>query len=463
MIKKILLISILIILTGILIPFLSNWGMEEWWRLLLILGIIIGLVILIFLYFKNPVFALILIPPSIVFGQIATIRIQDWYYQISLAEILILILTLFFVLHLIAKKQVLQIKFPLLLGCFLLYIFFSLLSLGWANNLSRAIIALRNLSFQFLTLFLVVNLIQNKRDFKIALFSIPVTGFLVASELIFKVISLGGFSGGYTLARESIITPVGKWVYIAAIIIMTLPLTYILLLTNRNRWLKTFLFIETILGGIATFLTLGKGEIFSLAGGFIYIFKKQRIKKIFAILLTCTLLVIIFIPLAAYSDQFLSRLTGIFTDPNTRFRIVEFQSAYQIFIQHPILGVGTGNLKLEYKNLLPWSVETESNNFFLQVLLELGIIGFAVFLLLARAIYLEIRKAKMASINPEEKMLYVGFVSTLIIVLLNSMVEATLIGLYYGIVFWYIVGLLVIYNQVNSKKLRFFLKPRKLN
>ena len=463
MIKKILLISILIILTGILIPFLSNWGMEEWWRLLLILGIIIGLVILIFLYFKNPVFALILIPPSIVFGQIATIRIQDWYYQISLAEILILILTLFFVLHLIAKKQVLQIKFPLLLGCFLLYIFFSLLSLGWANNLSRAIIALRNLSFQFLTLFLVVNLIQNKRDFKIALFSIPATGFLVASELIFKVISLGGFSGGYTLARESIITPVGKWVYIAAIIIMTLPLTYILLLTNRNRWLKTFLFIETILGGIATFLTLGKGEIFSLAGGFIYIFKKQRIKKIFAILLTCTLLVIIFIPLAAYSDQFLSRLTGIFTDPNTRFRIVEFQSAYQIFIQHPILGVGTGNLKLEYKNLLPWSVETESNNFFLQVLLELGIIGFAVFLLLARAIYLEIRKAKMASINPEEKMLYVGFVSTLIIVLLNSMVEATLIGLYYGIVFWYIVGLLVIYNQVNSKKLRFFLKPRKLN
>ena len=463
MIKKILLISILIILTGILIPFLSNWGIEEWWRLLLILGIIIGLVILIFLYFKNPVFALILIPPSIVFGQIATIRIQDWYYQISLAEILILILTLFFVLHLIAKKQVLQIKFPLLLGCFLLYIFFSLLSLGWANNLSRAIIALRNLSFQFLTLFLVVNLIQNKRDFKIALFSIPATGFLVASELIFKVISLGGFSGGYTLARESIITPVGKWVYIAAIIIMTLPLTYILLLTNRNRWLKTFLFIETILGGIATFLTLGKGEIFSLAGGFIYIFKKQRIKKIFAILLTCTLLVIIFIPLAAYSDQFLSRLTGIFTDPNTRFRIVEFQSAYQIFIQHPILGVGTGNLKLEYKNLLPWSVETESNNFFLQVLLELGIIGFAVFLLLARAIYLEIRKAKMASINPEEKMLYVGFVSTLIIVLLNSMVEATLIGLYYGIVFWYIVGLLVIYNQVNSKKLRFFLKPRKLN
>jgi len=463
MIKKILLISILIILTGILIPFLSNWGMEEWWRLLLILGIIIGLVILIFLYFKNPVFALILIPPSIVFGQIATIRIQDWYYQISLAEILILILTLFFVLHLIAKKQVLQIKFPLLLGCFLLYIFFSLLSLGWANNLSRAIIALRNLSFQFLTLFLVVNLIQNKRDFKIALFSIPATGFLVASELIFKVISLGGFSGGYTLARESIITPVGKWVYIAAIIIMTLPLTYILLLTNRNRWLKTFLFIETILGGIATFLTLGKGEIFSLAGGFIYIFKKQRIKKIFAILLTCTLLVIIFIPLAAYSDQFLSRLTGIFTDPNTRFRIVEFQSAYQIFIQHPILGVGTGNLKLEYKNLLPWSVETESNNFFLQILLELGIIGFAVFLLLARAIYLEIRKAKMASINPEEKMLYVGFISTLIIVLLNSMVEATLIGLYYGIVFWYIVGLLVIYNQVNSKKLRFFLKPRKLN
>ncbi|TSC52985.1 MAG: hypothetical protein CEO40_93 [Parcubacteria group bacterium LiPW_72] len=448
MVKKILLISILILLFGILIPLLSNWENGEWRHLLLIFGIIFGLAILIFLYFKNPVFVLILIPPAIIFGQIITIRIQDWYYEISLAEILIIILTLFFILKLIAQKQFQQIRFPLLLGCFLLYIFLSILSLGWADNLSRAVIALRNLGFHALTLFLVVNLIKNKRDFKIALFSIPVTGFLVASELIFKVLSLGGFQGDYALAREAIITPVGKWVYIAAIIIMTLPFTYVLLLTTRNKWLKILLFAETILGGIATFLTLGKGEIFSLMAGFIYIFRKQKIKKLFAILLICALLAVIAVPLAAYSDKFLDRLTRILTDPNTRFRITEFRSAYQIFIDHPILGVGTGNLKLEYKNLLPWSVETESNNFFLQVLLELGIVGLAAFMLITRAIYLEIKKAQKVFLKPEEKMLYLGFVSTLIIVLLNSMVEATLIGLYYGIVFWYIVGLLLAQNNL---------------
>lgn len=452
MVKKILLISALVLLFGILMPLLSNWESEEWWRLFLILGIILGLVILVLLYLKNPVLVLILIPPAIIFGQITTIRIQDWYYQISLAEILVIILTLFFILKTIAQKQFQQIKFPLLLGCFLLYIFLSILSSGWADNLSRAVIALRNLGFHALTLFLVVNLIKNKKDFKIALFSIPLTGFLVASELIFKVLSLGGFQGDHALAREEIITPVGKWVYIAAIIIMTLPFTYVLLLTTRNKWLKILLFAETILGGIATFLTLGKGEIFSLMAGFIYIFRKQRIKKLFAVLLICALLAVIVVPLAAYSDKFLDRLARILTDPNTRFRITEFRSAYQIFIDHPILGVGTGNLKLEYKNLLPWSVETESNNFFLQVFLELGIVGFATFMLVTRAIYLEIKKAQKVSLNPEEKMLYLGFVSTLIIVLLNSMVEATLIGLYYGMVFWYIIGLLTIYNQLINQK-----------
>ncbi|MDD5627284.1 MAG: O-antigen ligase family protein [Patescibacteria group bacterium] len=452
MVKKILLISILILLFGILIPLFSNWGDEGWGHLLLTFGIIFGLAILIFLYLKNPVFVLILIPPAIVFGQIATIRIQDWYYQVSLAEILVIILTLFFILKLIAQKQFKQIRFPLLLGCFLLYIFLSVLSLGWADNLSRAVIALRNLGFHFLILLLAVNLIKNKRDFKIALFSIPITGLLVATQLIFKVISLGGFQGDYALAREAIITPVGKWVYIAAIIIMTLPFTYILLLTTRNKWLKMLLFAETIVGGMATFLTLGKGEIFSLMAGFIYIFRKQKVKKLFAILFICVLLAVIAIPLASYSDKFLDRLTRVLTDPNTRFRIVEFRSAYQIFVHNPILGVGTGNLKLEYKNLLPWSVETESNNFFLQVLLELGIIGFAAFMLVIRAIYLEIKKAQKISLNPEEKMLYLGFVSTLIIVLLNSMVEATLIGLYYGMVFWYIIGLLAIYNQLINQK-----------
>ncbi|MDP2918333.1 MAG: O-antigen ligase family protein, partial [bacterium] len=333
-----------------------------------------------------------------------------------------------------------EIKFPGILLCLLLYLFFSLISFGWADNLSRAVIALRSLMFHAAILFLAINLIKTKKDFKIALFALPLTALLAAGEVIFKVYSLGGFRE--MIAREEIITPVGKWVYIAAIIILTLPLTYYLIFKVRSRLLKITLAIILGLGGLAVFLTLGKGEIIALILGFAYLFWKQKLNKRILIPILIAIILITAIPFSQYAGKFWERIVNIADDPNTQFRVAEFYAASEILKNHILLGVGAGNLKLAYKNLLPWSVESESNNFFLQVLLELGIIGFALLTLTLRAIYLEIQKARKYIQTPEQKLLYASFVATLIIVLLNAMVEATLIGLYYGIVFWYIVGLL---------------------
>lgn len=453
--KKFIIISILILLAGILIPSFSYWQNQEWLALLYLIGIMACFLLFLFLYSKNPVILLFLIPPTMIFGQIFTLKIRDWYYEISLPEIVIILLMIFFILQTIVQRKFKDWQFPLLSALFVLYIFFALLSFGWAQNLSRAVIALRIVGFHLLTLFLTVNLIKKTKDLKLALWSLPLTGFLVAAQVMIRVAILGGFSPNYILAREEIITPVGKWVYIAAVIVLTLPLTYALLLSVKKFWWKALLFGQIIVGAAATLLTLGKGEIFALGAGFFYFFGRQKKEKYFITLLIILALFITIFPLASYGGKFLERLYHTLNDPNTNFRLTEIKVAPKIFGENPFLGVGIGNLKLEYKNLLPWGVETESNNLFLQIILELGIIGFALFLLIIRRIYLEVKTMKSLIRKEEERIIYLGFISTLIVVLLNSLVEVTLIGLYYGIIFWYILGLILVQNALLASQKKY--------
>lgn len=455
MFKKIILISLCLLLAGILIPSFSYWQNQEWLALFYILGTLAGFFTLLFLYLKNPVWILFLIPPTMILGQIFTLKIRDWYYEISLPEILIIILAIFFVLQTLARRKFKALKFPLLLALLGLYIILSLLSLGWAQNISRAVIAVRILVFHFLIFFLTINLVKKTKDFHLALLSLPLTSFLVASQLIFKVASQGGFFQNYALAREVMITPVGKWVYIAAIIAQTIPLTYALLIVNRKIGLKVLLAGQVILGLMAVGLTLGKGEIIAVACGLGYFFRKQKTQRyLAAIILLAGLLIAIF-PLASYSGKFLERIYRTSNDPNTRFRLTEFKSAPQIFFQNPFSGVGIGNLKLEYKNLLPWGVETESNNLFLQIILELGLVGLAILILIIRQIYYELKRLKSLLQEKEGRIIYLGFVSTLIVVLLNSLVEVTLIGLYYGIIFWYILGLILVQKNLLASQRKY--------
>jgi len=66
-------------------------------------------------------------------------------------------------------------------------------------------------------------------------------------------------------------------------------------------------------------------------------------------------------------------------------RIYKWESAWNMFLDHPIIGVGPGRFKYEYldKYILPMARErtaAHAHNNFLQVLAENGVIGFLIFL-----------------------------------------------------------------------------------
>lgn len=454
MLRKLIPIGILIFLAGICIPFVSDWQAGQWQTAFGLGAVGIAFLVAILLYQKNPALLLLIILPAMIFGQIYSLKIRDWFYEISLSEILIILLTIFVLVDQVISQKGKRIKFPLLVVFFLFYIGLACVSVGWGQSISRAIIAIRILGFHLLTLILSLNLIRTRKDFELALAALPLTGFLVSTQLIYHVYQMGGFLNAQPLAREAIITPVGKWVYVAAVIILTIPTTYALLLKSTNKWLRGLLALVIIFGLVATTLTLGKGEILAILIGLAYFLTKQKSQRRVGLIILALFLIIALIPLATYGQKFAERLLNTFQDPNTNFRLAELKVALGLFLQKPILGLGIGNLKLEYKNLLPWSVESESNNLILQIGLELGLLGLGIVFLIGLQIAKIFKRMRANIIREEDHFLYLGFATTLLVVILNAMVEVTLIGLHYGIVFWYITGLIIAYPYIQKNLLR---------
>ena len=64
-----------------------------------------------------------------------------------------------------------------------------------------------------------------------------------------------------------------------------------------------------------------------------------------------------------------------------------WKSAWNMFLDHPVLGVGIGNYGAQYKNIyiLPDAKEREQNHShssFMQYLAETGLVGFSAFLIM---------------------------------------------------------------------------------
>ena len=452
------------------------------WRLasITILTVLSGLIVLWFLYKKWPWLLVFIILPAIIVGPIATLTIRDYTYEISLAEILILASLLIFIFDKLGQPK-LDIKLPRVLWALAGFIGLAIMSVLWADNFSRALIAIRVLVYHWLVLFLVVNIIKTKKDWKRALWALPTTAFLVALQLFYKVLQLGGWSTIFIPDRTQLITPVGSWVFISAIIVLCLPLSGALLLSRSQKlrglaiykddfftsgwvikpsptlpspsrrgrvregavWLQyPGLFLMIVFSALASLFTLGKGELLSLAAGLVYFFKKQRAKKWLTGVVAVAIVALFLIFFSQYGSQFWQRISGTFSDHNTRFRIEEFKTGISVFAHQPFFGVGIGNLKLVYRAQLPWFVETESNNIIVQILAELGAIGGLILYFLVREIVSVFRSLKVV-IARTDKILLLGFASTMVVAIANSMVEVTFVGLNYGIVFWYVIGLVV--------------------
>lgn len=404
---------------------------------------------------------LFLAVPAMVLGQIVSIEIKNFKYEVSASEFLIVLATSLFIIYRIVKRDF-KFYLPIITLFFVFYLFLAAGSILWASDVSRTIIALRIGIYHLLILVLTLNLIKSKNDLKYLFYFFALAIILISAQLIYQVYHLGGFLTQFILERTSIITPVGPWVTVSAIIVLLIPLVYVLGLNNvlKNKTLSIILFAIVLLAAIASTLTLGKSELIALAAGILFFhyqyFKSSsfnffsQYRQYFAKILVIIILLFLsasFI-LAPFMQGFSDRFKQTFNDQNTKFRAREYQLTLSAVEENFFTGVGAGNLKVYFRNNGLCQCYTEASNYLTHFFGELGIIGFLLFVGGGLSIARSLKSFK--NLAEKDNLILLGIKTSLVIFLINGFFEATIVGLNYGIVFWVIIGALLAFERMAN-------------
>jgi len=416
------------------------------------LSLIIGVIVLcvLYLFFKNYLCALLIISiPSLTLGKILNISITaNWVYEARLAEILILISALLFILDILFGDVVKKIKINFIVVLLYIYLLFSLYSYQEIVDFRYFIFGLKVAVYGFLAYFLALNLINSKKKIIAFLYGLSITSFVLSLQIFFKFYEMG-FSSAFFFERSTILIPIGPIATSAAILAFLTPLNlvfyYYLDKTNKS---KPFIFVSFVLSFLAVFLTLGKGAILSLFVGLFFIFVRLKNKRVAFMLFFLIFLSVAYFIFNSFLVGLIERITFIFADRNTDFRIKEYTTGWRLIKDNFIFGVGTGQQLVYFKKLLNMETSNLVNNFFLQAMIDLGIIGFSLIVLLIYSIIKKIKKIIKLIGKNKEFILGVGFVASMIIALLNGLVEVTFYALPYAIIFWLSLG---VFENIDFK------------
>lgn len=419
-------------------------------------------------------YALLAIPVLFVFGKIITIPIASFQYEITLTEIVIAAVSTLCFGYLLSPQYRSAWRATPLGHALVLLFLMNLVSVLWVESLEKWIIAIRVLTYQYATFFIVANLIKTKQQALTAL-SVMVVPAVICGIYIMHVVSGIPYSELATMNRAHIVTPVGALSLVAAMVAFFIPITLgVYHMANRLAY-------RMALSGVYIFLlaallsAAGKAAILSAACGIVCMVALVRQRRAAIIGLTLCSVLLFFSatsfrsapepvvvsmpasptptvpappPVPSAADLLLSRFSNISTDPSTQFRLLELETAGLIFLASPLAGQGAGNLKVAYHHYTGF-YDGEANNIIVQYGAEFGALGLALFGFALYHLGRLYAKEYLAQRKTRPLMMAI-FSSFLVTVAINAMFEVTVVGLIYGILFWYAVGIFSAYSKARS-------------
>ncbi len=389
------------------------------------------------LFWQNRALAIFVIVPSLVAGQSVEVMLGNYLYEIFLAEIFILELFALLCADVLVLR-VTHVRLPLLGVLSLAILALVIFGVTWSADPVQGTITTRVATYAFLLYILTVNTLRTRKDFRSALMALPVAGLVISLQLLWTVVELGGFR--FTVPREAIVTPIGPWVLVAALIVATVPLTLALAFIYKGRK-RVALFAIALFNSASSILAMGRGEILSLFFGLAAFFRENRKKGLTVLGLLGVLVVLLMIPFANFTSQTLDRFASLGESETVQYRVNEYVTGASIIKSHPFIGVGTGAAKYVHRIEHPCHCTTEFNNMFLHVAIEWGAVGVAVFGAGLFFFVREVVRAKKRVRSERERLLWSGFFATFVLMLFNGMVEVTFVGLPYALFTAYVLGM----------------------
>lgn len=410
--------------------------------------------ILTYILFRKCVWIfLVFTIPALIFGQFIDFEIRpNWIYEISLAEIFIILTSLIFLFHKFLIKKIGEIKINFLSFSLFFYLIISIASFWHIIDFKLYVAGLKVIVFSFLSYFLAFNILNNKKKIKWFLYGLSTATFILSIQIFIKFYNMG-FSKEFFFNRSFIMIPIGPIALVSSILAILLPivLAFYFYINNDNKF-KPISFFSFAFSWTAIFLTLGKSAILSLALGLSYFFLKLKDKRIIAALSISLFFILSYIFFMPFFSGLYERVVNTFVDKNTDFRILEYKVCWKIIKDNLWFGVGSGQQLLHYSKMLYPDYRQWVNNFFLQSFVDLGVFGLSILLLIIGNIFRLIRKVKNKISIKNEIIIYYGFIASFIIAFLGGMFEVTFFAIPYAIIFWLCLGVFSNLGNLDNEK-----------
>ena len=326
---------------------------------------------------------------------------------------------------------------------------------------------------------IVVFFIQRPSSYRAAIWSLIAAGLFMATISAFQALtgtydnSYWGFGGwssqvAGSIGRNRLQGPYANPNAFAQVLVVVVPLALDRVWHERRallRLLAGWTFVSCVM---VILFTYSRGGFLALLFTLGVLLIQYR-PNFMPIMLTGVLLlgVLQFLP-ATYTDristltQFFSLQSSQVSDPSFRGRLSENTAAWQMFVDHPLLGVGIGNYRINYQDysrdigLDPRRSSRTPASLYLELLSEQGVVGILIFfvllLIVVRGLWVAKKQFTAARLDDQAHLsaaLLAGFA--------GYMFSAIFKNSAYSNVFWVIVGLAVAAGQVawneHQKKL----------
>lgn len=408
--------------------------------------------VLYFLFMRKYLWVLlVLVVPSLAIGKMIDIPITaTWVYEARAAELFLIIAGAMYFLDSYLNRRLANFRIDAIAFILYLYLMASIASILYIVDFRLFVFGLKVAAYGFLAYFLTRQLIDSKRKIEIFLMGISATVIILSLQIYYKFYALG-FSSKFFFERNTILLPIAPIATTAAILAFLVPvLLAFYFQLSRKRLLRPFVILSVVLGLTAVFLSLGKGAILSLSLALVFLFVRLKNSRVPLLLLGLWFVFLSYVMLNPFFSGLLSRIKATFVDANTRYRLLEYETSWELINSHPLLGVGSGQQLHYFKEMLDFETAQLINNFFVQAQVDLGVIGSGLIIALILAIMVKARRAIKASKRNGGYYLVLlyGFSASLIVAFINGLVEVTFYALPYAIIFWALMGVFANVQQM---------------
>jgi len=374
---------------------------------------------------------------SIFFGKIELIQTPPLFYIDIILTFLILLI---FLSRAYLNQYSVSFSVPLIFLLLSLFLLYCGITLQRSKSFVWGILSLRYLFSGLLVLVFIDNVIIGKNQIQ-KLFNFIIIWGLLLSIQIFVVSSREGnlqtdeFHKGLYLNW-------GRSNYLASFLILIIPMAYSLSFSKMQSYKKRiYYWIAFLMMMGALILTGSRGGFLAIVFPLLLLTKKfLRTKKVFFYF---TVIIIPFIAVY-FKEAFLYVFTGLVhidKQITVLTRVINWINSWKIFLEHPLVGVGYGNLGYYIKNI--FEKNTSAHNIVLSLLGETGIIGFIIFsCLFYQIIKIQLNNCKSLQGEEDHLMAWGVFAGT-IGVLLHSLVEPSIWGYQMQILLWTVFGIAI--------------------